>query len=103
MIEIRGDNEFFDVAVNSEYDSNLNNYQGGDKIVVNIAPGYKLTQLETEIQNLKLEIDELKNKEINEEILRENNPALKDAYDQYKVVFKLVKKAQEAEREINGN
>ena len=66
MIDIRGDNQYIDIDISSEWDSNLNNYAGGNKAVINIKGGYQLTQLKTDFDDLKFEVEELvrKNKEL---------------------------------------
>jgi len=100
MIDIRGDNQFVDVQHRQEWDPTLNNHQGGNKLVIDIQPGHEIIELKAMVESLKLEVDAITLQQDTESALRKTNPALQDLYDQYQVVYTLVKKTDDA---INGN
>lgn len=95
MFEIDGDGQFIDVQSNSVYDSNMNNYAGGQKLVVEVKAGWELTQMKTDLDLLRTEMQSLRNERQQEAILRKSNPALQDMYEKYQIVLGLVKDAAE--------
>jgi len=100
MIDIRADQQFINVEHRQEWDSTLNNHSGGNKLVIDIQPGYELTELKATVDNLKLQLDAITIQQDTESALRGTNPALQELYDQYQMVYTLVKKTDDA---INGN
>ena len=58
-------------------------------------PGRVVNQISKMILNLEQEIEELKDKELKEELeelrIRDKNPSVKDAWDQYLTVLKLAR------------
>jgi len=100
MIDIRSDQQFIAVEHRQEYDASMNNHSGGNKLIIDILPGYELTQLKETVDNMKLQLDAITIEQDTETALRKTNPALQELYDQYQMVYTLVKKTDDA---INGN
>jgi len=96
MIDIRGDNQFIDVKHEQEWDSTLNNHQGGNKLVIDIKPGFELTEMKLQLDDMKIQLDAMTIQQDTEAALRKSNPALQDLYDKYQVVYTLVKKTDDA-------
>jgi len=103
MIDIRGDQQFINVEHRQEYDGTLNNHQGGNKLVIDIQPGYELTELKLTVDNLKLQLEAMTFQQDTEAVLRKNNPALQELYDQYQMVYTLVKKSDDALGELENS
>lgn len=68
---------------------------------ITIEGNWELIQMQNDIQILMTKMDSIVYKEAQEERLLRDNPALKDIHDQYKVVYQLVKKADDDSR-CNG-
>lgn len=107
MIEIKTDwSDFFDIQTSTEWDCNMNDHCGGNKLVIKVNPAYKLTQMETDITNIKFENDDLKRKmqdfldrEAQEAKLREDWPALQDVWSQYQMVKHMLEDAKKPKKE----
>lgn len=95
MIDIKGDNLFIDVNCNSVWDSNMNNYVGGNKLEVNIEPGTELINMQANIMALQTQMREMLDTQAEEARLRAENPALRDIHEKYQIVYELVKKADQ--------
>lgn len=105
MFEFRSlDTSLIDIKSVAEYDySDPNNPSpmGPNKMVVNIDPGYALTQmqmdfttLKNEFESLKFDMQELVQRERDEAKMREDYPALQDVYEQYQMVKDLLVNAK---------
>ena len=95
MIDIRGDGLFINVNHTSEWDTQLNNYAGGNKAIIQIDPGMDLVNMKADLVDLQSRFALFLEEQEREAQARANNPALKELYDQYRVVYKLVKKAED--------
>jgi hypothetical protein len=91
MIEITGDmGDYIQVTTNNVWDSNINNHSGGYKLEITVEPGMSFLSLIADFEQLKLETDKLVKTAVKEQELRENNPALMDLYEKYKVTAALL-------------
>ena len=81
---------FVDVSTNQGYDN-----MSQPEMQITIQGNYELIDMQREIKELKENYNLLMLQIENEMTLRNSNPALKDLYDQYQVVYTLVKKAEE--------
>ena len=100
MIDIRGDSYYFNVTTQTEWDCAMNGNCGGNKLVVDIQPAHTLTQMEIDIQSLKVDLNRMQTEKDAEVLLRNSNPVLKDAYEKYETVYKLMKQTMDA---MEGN
>lgn len=100
MIDIRGDSLFFNVSYTTEWDSTINNHMGGNKLVVDIMPAGNLLQMQTDIESLRIDLERMQREKDAEVLLRNSNPTLKDAYEKYETVYKLMKQTIDA---MEGN
>jgi len=66
---------------------------GQPELEVTIEGNFELTTMKTDIDLLRSQLDSLLFQKEREEELRKTNPALQELYDQYQVVYTLVKKA----------
>lgn len=85
MISLHSDISYFNLVRTMGFDN-----KGQTSVEINILPGYKLLDMETDISMMKATIIELTLTHKREAELRAENPALKDLYDQYKTVLTLV-------------
>lgn len=68
---------------------------GQPELQVTIQGGYELTNMQGAIDLMRTQLDSLVFQQQQEEELRKSNPALQELYNQYKVVYTLVKKADD--------
>jgi len=94
MIKIQG-GPFVDVNSVQGYD-NMSN----PELQITIEGGFELTELKETVDSMKLQLDAMTIQQDTESALRKTNPALQELYDQYQMVYTLVKKTDDA---INGN
>lgn len=66
---------------------------GQPELQITIQGSYELTQMQQELIDLKLQVDAIVIERETELMLRKTNPALQELYDQYQVIYTLVKKA----------
>lgn len=100
MFEVRGDPGFFNITTMTEWDSAANGNCGGNKLVIDIQPAFQLTQMQTDINSLRFDLERMRQESDKEFMLRNSNPSLKDAYEKYQTIYKLVKQTVDA---IEGN
>ena len=103
MIDIRGDGWYIDVKHSTEWDSNLNNHAGGNKSVIQIDPGVELENMKNDIVALKNDLALMRQEKDEEVMLRNSHPGLKDLYDKYQSVYKLVKQTVDTLEDENGS
>ena len=95
MIEIRGDDRFFTVTNTTEWDAYMNNSCGGNKLVIGIIPAPELTQMYDDIKTLQMQVRSMNQERDMETILQNSNPAVKDAYEKYQTIYKLVRQSMD--------
>lgn len=113
MIRIEGDQNLIEVESRTEYDYNNGQTPTSPNVMVfEVKPSWKLTQMETDIANLKFENDALKvriqtllDREEKEAKMREDWPALQDVYSQYQMVKTMLedaKKPKEPKEDVSA-
>lgn len=86
MFKIKSNNPDFITTYNiSSYD-----YDGDMTIEVSLGPGTWKDDIEIKVDTLEQRIQTLLDREAKEQALREKHPGLKELYDKYKMVAKLV-------------
>jgi len=93
MVEIKGDSHFIAVNTNTIWDSNMNDYAGGNKLEVSVSGCPELIRMQSTLQTLENRLYILEAREAEEKRLRDENPGLKDMHNKYKIVYELVKTA----------
>lgn len=66
---------------------------GQQELQVTIEGNYELQNMKTDLDLMRSQLDSILFQQQHEEELRKSHPALQELYDQYKVVYTLVKKA----------
>ena len=94
MISLNSDISYFNLVRTMGFDKH-----GQTAVEIDMQPGYKLLEMESDIISLKARISELTIIYQHEAELRAKNPALRDLYDQYKTVLTLV----ETKNDEKGN
>ncbi len=69
---------------------------GQPEVQVTIQGNFELIQMQTDIMTLRSEMSTLVAQLSEEARLRSDNPALQDVYNQYQIVYELVKTADAA-------
>lgn len=75
------------------------NSDGQPELKITIEGNYELMNMQNNVFELQNQMREMLDKQKEEERLRAANPALKDLHDQYKVVYSIVKTAEDAAAE----
>jgi len=75
----------------------ITSMQGSDsmgqaELQVTIEGNYELMNMKTDLDLMRSQLDSIMFQKEHEEELRKTNPALQELYDQYQVVYTLVKK-----------
>jgi hypothetical protein len=88
----------------SDWDYSKNPTREVKRKTINLKPGWKLTQIDTNMPGLQSDVDMLKNEMkillevyVEDKALQERHPALKDLYEKYQVTKELLKKNDEEE------
>ena len=89
--------QFIDVVTVQEYDT-----AGQPQLKLTIEGNYELINLQNNVFELQTQMREMIDKQKEEDRLIAENAALKDLHDQYKVVYTIIKKADEANAEKCG-
>ena len=95
MLKIQA-GQFIDVFSQQGY-----NASGDAELQVTVEGNFEVINMMTDIRTLMNRVDELYYEQDKEKRLRESNPALKDLYNKYKVVYELVKADDDDDR-CNG-
>ncbi len=101
MLDFTGDNEYITVNMIQEWDGNLNNYAGGNKTKILIAPGPRTHDMDSRIIELENKVIELISERDNDKMMLEKHPGLKALHEQYRVMLALVNE-KESEQDPNG-
>jgi len=71
------------------------NNMGQPEVQVMVQGNYELIDMQSDLMLMKTQLNDLLAQQKREEELRKQNPALQQLYDQYKVVYTLVKTADD--------
>jgi len=98
MFKVTADESLISISKHEEWDGTL----GHNIMCIEVGPGPMLTSLQTEMTSMKFQLEAMTFEQETEALLRKQNPALQELYDQYRVVYTLVKKADKVISESNA-